>query len=274
MVAFARPALTLKLAAVAPWIAPVGGALAGAGVAALFLLVPGGTLEDWVWRSGVAALVPVAQPPLGTTARMVLALGAGGAAAAVCWSALFLLFGAGGLFARNDPPREEGAPVLRRADAHPDAPSRRPLSAADLGAPLPPPTPAHPAGSASEPVAVAREPEPVDLPCAAPATASVPEIVAEPLPLATPPAPPVPPVEQALPADLDQPLAAFHPEAVPEAPREPVRAVAPLRPPVALGEGERIATVELPVRPHAEEPPSIEALLRRLEQGARRQARA
>ncbi|MGR6328640.1 hypothetical protein ACU5AX_06225 [Sphingomonas sp. XXL09] len=259
MAAFFRPHLTLS--AVAPWIAPVGGAIAGGAVAALFLLVPGGTLEDWVWRSGVAALVPVAQPPLGTTARMVLALGTGCVAAAVSWSALFLLFGVGGVFGRKDTPGEAGAPVLRRADAHPDAPSRRPLSAADLGAPLPPPTPASAEVVDATPAAVVAE-----------ALTQAVEIL--PAPLATSPSPPVPPVERALPADLDQPLAAFHPEAVPDAPREPIRPVAPLRTPVALGQGERIATVELPVRPETNEPPSIEALLRRLEQGARRQARA
>ncbi|MCI1142294.1 hypothetical protein MOP88_08260 [Sphingomonas sp. WKB10] len=65
------------------------------------------------------------------TARAVLALAGGALAGAVIWSALFLLFGPGGLLA----PRaasSDGVPVLRRADAHPDAPARRPLSAADL----------------------------------------------------------------------------------------------------------------------------------------------
>ncbi|AXJ94649.1 MULTISPECIES: hypothetical protein [unclassified Sphingomonas] len=227
----AWPRINPTFAAAAPWIAPVGGAVVGLAAAATFLLVPASTLEDWVWRSGVAALLPVAQPPLGLTARTVLALAAGGIAAAVAWSALFLLFGPDGLLAPMTKGRgEDDAPMLRRADAHPDAPARRPMSAADLGAPMPPPT---------EPRAVT--------------------------------APPPPPAERDIPADLDQPLAAFHPGAVPDVPREPLRPVAPLRPRVALAEGERIDTVELPRNPDAApESPSIESLLRRLEQGARR----
>lgn len=234
----ALPRTTLTFAAIAPWIAPIGGAIAGAAAAGTFLLVPSAMLEDWVWRSGIAALLPVAQPPLGATARIVLALAGGGVAAAVLWSALFLLFGPEGLLApKPRAPAEAGAPTLRRADAHPDAPARRPLSASDLGAPMPPPT------------------QPRD-------------------PVAQPP----PPVECDLPADLDQPLAAFHPGAVPAVPREPLRAVAPLCPPavlsrtpVALAQGERIATVELPRNADAaSESPSIESLLKRLEQGARR----
>lgn len=127
------------------WIAPGGGLFALAFVAGLFLLMPAAVLEDWVWRSGLPSLVAAAEPPLGVTARAVLALVGGVLAGAVAWSALFLLFGPGGLLA----PREsssDGVPVLRRADAHPDAPARRPLSAADLdigepAAPPPPPPP-------------------------------------------------------------------------------------------------------------------------------------
>ena len=78
-------------------------------------------------------------------------------------------------------------------------------------------------------------------------------------------------VERDIPADLDQPLAAFDPQAVPAEPRQPVRPVAPLRAP-ALAKGERIDTVELPHRP-GEDTPSIESLLRRLEQGTRRPQR-
>ncbi|MGP7796438.1 hypothetical protein [Sphingomonas sp. CLY1604] len=224
------PAAAMTPAAATRWIAPGGGVAAGVAAAALFLMLPTAMLEDWVWRSGISALVTVAEPPLGTTARAVLALGAGALAAAVAWSALFLLFGAGGLLAGHPAASpEEGVPVLRRADAHPDAPARRPLSASDLGAPLPPPQ----------------------------------ELA------------PPPPVEQPIPADLDLPLAAFHPGAVPAVPREPVRAVASLRTPVALAAGERIATVQLPRSPaESTTAPSIESLLRRLEQGTRRPLRA
>lgn len=231
MSAFTSRNLTLSRAPA--WIAPGGAIVAGLAAAALFLLLPQTLLEDWVWQSGLPGLIAVAEPPLGTTARAVLALGAGALAAAVSWSALFLLVGPDGLFAPR-PVAQEGVPVLRRADAHPDAPARKPLSAADLGAPMPP----------------AQDPAQDD-------TDSSPVLVV-----------------QAIPADLDMPLAAFHPEALPAVPREPVRPVASLRP-VALVEGERIASVELPRAPtEAASAPSIESLLRRLEQSTRRPLRA
>ncbi|MEG8025166.1 hypothetical protein QP162_13415 [Sphingomonas aurantiaca] len=93
------------------------------------------TLESLVWTTGVAALVPAAAPPLGMTARALLALGSGLLVAALLWSSLFLLFGPGGFLVRRAP-REDGVPVIRRADAHPDAPPRKPMSAADLGTPM------------------------------------------------------------------------------------------------------------------------------------------
>jgi len=196
MAAFFGQSMNPPHAAAAPtrWIAPAGGAAAGCAAAALFLLLPQAVLEDWVWRSGLPALVATAEPPLGTTARAVLALAGATVAAAVTWSALFLLFGPGGLLA----PRaasSDGVPVLRRADAHPDAPARRPLSAADLE-------------------------DDDDMVFARPVTSPV---------IGAPPPPP--PVEQPIPADLDLPLAAFHPGALPPVPLTPVRPVPPLRVP-------------------------------------------
>lgn len=125
---------SVKMPSVHPLVAPIGALAGGAIVAATFALIPGALLEDWVWRSGIPALLPVAAPPLGTTARAVLALAGGTLVAAVSWSALYLLFGPGGLLA----PRTSvnAGPVVRRADAHPDAPPRRPMTAADLGTPL------------------------------------------------------------------------------------------------------------------------------------------
>ncbi|WP_426257207.1 hypothetical protein [Sphingomonas sp. DC1400] len=177
-------------AAMMRWIAPVGGAVAALAVVLLFVVLPATVLEDWVWRSGLPSLIGAAEPPLGTTARAVLALAGGALAGAVTWSALFLLFGPGGLLA----PRaasSDGVPVLRRADAHPDAPARRPLSAADLE-------------------------DDDDTMFARPVTGA---------------SPPPPPVEQPIPADLDLPLAAFHPGALPPVPLTPVRPVPPLRVP-------------------------------------------
>ena len=216
MAAFPRPYLTT-------WTAPAGGAVVGVVTAAVFLLIPAAALEDLIWRSGIPAVLPVAAPPLGATARAVLALTGGALTAAVSWAALFLLCGPDGFFGPAAA-TSAGMPTLRKADAHPDAPARRPLSASDLGAPMPPVAP---------------------------------------------------PVVQSIPADLDLPLAAFDPAAVPATPLEPVRAIPSMRPPVALVRGERIATVELPRMPGNDaDSPSIEALLRRLEQGTRQRVGA
>lgn len=246
MVAYSRTHLIRHL--------PIGAA-AGVGTLAAvsFLAMPADMLEALVWRSGVAALVPVAQPPLGITARAVLALGSGALGAAVVWSALYLLFGPGGFL---DPAKaaDPDMPVIRRADAHPDAPPRKPLSVADLGMPMM-------------------------------------EVIA------------VPDPERPIPADLDQPLAAFDPRAIRPVPMEPARPVAPLVKPPAVEPPviappviepsmaelapavepcfARIETFDLPpvvaTRPVVAEPdvkPSIEALLRRLEEGAGRRRHA
>ena len=54
---------------------PVGAAIGVAIIAGIvFALLPTAVLENLVWRTGVAALVPAAQPPLGVTARAVLAI--------------------------------------------------------------------------------------------------------------------------------------------------------------------------------------------------------
>lgn len=246
------------------WIPPVGGLVAGVAVAIAAFAISTPLLEDIVWNSGLAAVLPVAQPPLGNTARALLALGGGLLAASIGWAALYLIFGPDGAFdtmqrARAARPKkakpqrsamarlsssvthvtlDDSAPTLRRADAHPDAPARRPLSAKDLGEPMP---------------LVKKEGDTV------PAASVKVEPVAE-------------PVDRDIPVDLDVPLAAFDPAALPAAPREPVRPVPPLRSP-ALAEGERIDSVELPRMP-TEDTPSIETLLRRLEQGTRRPRRA
>jgi hypothetical protein len=116
-------------------VAPIGAALVGVMAAAACMLVPADTLEIMVWNSGIASIVPAAAPPLGTTARVVLALATGTVSAAVTWAALYLLFGPGGFLAPRAR-RRDGVPALRRADAHPDNPARAPMSAADLGTPL------------------------------------------------------------------------------------------------------------------------------------------
>ncbi len=52
-----------SLPRVNPWTAPIGAAVAGSGVAALFALLPAARLEDWVWASGIPALIDVLAYP-------------------------------------------------------------------------------------------------------------------------------------------------------------------------------------------------------------------
>jgi hypothetical protein len=162
-------------------------------------------------------------------------------------------------------------PVLRRADAHPDAPPRPPLLATrDLGRPF---------DAFRTPADIVKiEVEAVDM---------VEEIAAPVL------EPAVAPVEQPLPVDLDQPLAAFDPDAMPEVPLAAPVALPPLsrgpKPPV-FDETERFEVFELPTpvreprpislvsredaitRPETEA--SVHALLERLERGVARKSAA
>lgn len=234
-----------------PTLAAVGGTVAGATVALACLAGPAGLLESVVGHSGVAALVNAAAPPLGLTARAVLATGGGLLVAAVTWAILVLVAGdrrvPTGLpslrLPTRRPKRLPGGQAVRRADSHPDAPPRPPILAErDLGAPF--------------------------LSIVA-AEQSVPSAD-----------------DRALPADLDTALAAIDPAAIPDVPREPARPVAPLavvaaspRPATSpipslassppLAPGERIDSIELgaDVRDRQD---TIESLLARLERGARR----
>ncbi|MDF7774975.1 hypothetical protein P1X14_06945, partial [Sphingomonas sp. AOB5] len=182
------------------------------------------------------------------------------------WFACFLMFGSRTLsFGRAAPVSAEAVPtpVLRRADAHPDAPARAPLLATrDLGVPFleitakPKKTEpeirtaaaerdehrlAEPLFVTPEPVAIEPEPEPI-VADAAPA---------EPLPL----------VEQDLPLDLEQPLAAFDPEAILDTPMPAPEAPLPLKRkrPAVFDETERFEIFELtpPIRPRPAPPPSL-----------------
>lgn len=157
--------------------------LAGIGVAVGLATAPGPLLDGALDRSGIASLIPMAGSPIGVTGRTLLALSTGGLVALTGFVARIktALLTTTMAIADGD---GEAAPVIRRADAHPDAPPRRPLRAhADLGAPLPL----------------------EDARCVA-----------------------MPPVEQALPANLDQPMSMYDPAAVPAHPLEPMRAVTPL----------------------------------------------
>jgi hypothetical protein len=116
-------------------------ALAGfAGLAFAFaaFAMPEWRLTQLALGSGLAEIFPPARPPLGFTAR---ALFAGGVGAVVLLGSLLLLRLASRKPVAKREITEADAPPepirLRRADAHPDAPARRPLAARDLGEPQP-----------------------------------------------------------------------------------------------------------------------------------------
>lgn len=113
----------------------IGGGAAAVLAGLFFVVVPDWRLEGAVSASGLPRLLPFAEPPLGLTARLSIAVAASVLAGAVGWSALFLIWGPGGWLYRGE---ASDMPAVRRADAHPDAPPRRPLSAAELGVPPPP----------------------------------------------------------------------------------------------------------------------------------------
>jgi hypothetical protein len=261
----------MKLA-LAPLAAAVLGGVTLFGVAAL----PGDVLEQFVTNSGLPSVLAAAEPPLGATARIFLALGSGAFVAGFTGLTLFVLLGNRAIAMRpaakadiDSPFDMPPPPTIRRADAHPDAPPRPPLLATrDLGMPFP------------------QEGAKISI--------KMPE--AEPLSFApTPPAAPLP-AEQAIPRDLDQPLAAFDPEAIPEVPiPAPVAPPPLLRPRPAEAPRERFEVFELtpppraaaPLPPRAESRPvrdeaiarpeteaSVHALLERLERGVFQQAQA
>lgn len=229
--------------------AAVAASLGGGIVALVVLLMPTGWIEAQVAASGLPDVLAAAAPPLGITARLALVLVLGGVAAALFWGLGRAVFGTLPVVIplpaarprKDEPAREDVAalPVLRRSDAHPDAPARAPvLAMRDLGTPF------------------------LEVTAAAAAAAI-----------------PAEPEEQALPADLDLPLAAFDPQAIPFVPEpvRPLfhvdagseEAVERRAPQIRAG----FAT---PPEPEAEpEPPPLEesstrALLVRLERGLAR----
>lgn len=161
------------------WIAIVPGGVVAAAVAAM----PSTRLDPIVAASGLSRAIVAASPPFGATARTLLALGTGGAAAALTMLAIFLTLRLRDAVGARRTVASD-APVLRRADAHPDAPSRRPIRASeDLGPPLP--------TVSAPPRRVHEQPLPadLDLPLAAFDPAAVPAVPAAPVrpvaPLAT-----------------------------------------------------------------------------------------
>ena len=221
-------------------IAPLGAIAVSILAIIACLAAPPSPLDRLVLASGLPDWLPAAAPPLGRSARLLLALAAGAGTGAGAWAVLFLRVGKRRVAiaprARGLAEPSEGVPIIRRADAHPDAPARRPIFAEqDLGEPF-----------LAIRAAESTGPEATDALAAG---------------------------ELDLPGDLDLPLAAFDPAAVPDQPREPVRAIPSLARPAPLAPGERIATFAPSIEPAAgpvAEPASLDALLRRLEESARR----
>jgi hypothetical protein len=217
---------------------PVAGLAALAAAFAAFA-VPQDLLSRAVIATGLPSILSAAQPPLGLTARVAIAVGA----AAITFGLVFLLLrlldrsGMGGS-ARAQEEADALAPRVRRRDVHPDAPSRRPISAArDFGEPAPP---------------EAFRPAPIWLDEAAPVSAPA----FEPEPVAD-----LPPEPEPVFAPEPEPVAEVTPEPEPE-PEV-----------VAEPEPEPVASVEPEPAPEpapdtqAEMPTSIAALMERLEQG-------
>lgn len=102
--------------------------LAAAAVAFWAWILPSWRLEQAVGATGLGAILPAARPPLGDTARALMALAGGGLAFALVWAGLKSL--------DRKEPLPEGFPQFRKADLHPDAPKRRPILAGEeFGAP-------------------------------------------------------------------------------------------------------------------------------------------
>ncbi len=141
--------------------------LAGAGAALAVLSAPVGMLEMLVSSAGISEALPAAAPPLGLSARLLIAGFAAAMAVGIAWAVTGYDHSASGKGAAKgdrkmgfalsklagsrlsalargrsvEPARS--APVLRRADAHPDAPARPPIFASrdfggeDIFAPFP-----------------------------------------------------------------------------------------------------------------------------------------
>ena len=234
-----------------------GGAGLVIGVAAF--LLPGALLESLVMDSGIPALFPAAEPPLGITARAAIACITGGGTALFGWFGLFLLLDGKSFGATR---ADAAIPSVRRADAHPDAPPRPPVHAMrDLGVPFLDVHADQPVAAQDDPDAVRHESAEAGSPpqASAPVLSQPERSAIDAPPPAAPSAPAIadePPAPRGLPVDLDMPLSAYDPWAVPAEPLPAPEKVKPLsRPerPAIFGPNERIETFELtpPVRPAA-----------------------
>jgi hypothetical protein len=108
-------------------------------VAFALFAVPDDLFAGLVEASGLPSVLAAAQPPLGNTARFAAIAVASTAAFLFVWLVLRALGGKPVQAKRRTAPVpiEVPLPRIRRADAHPDAPARRPLLAGlELGVPF------------------------------------------------------------------------------------------------------------------------------------------
>lgn len=108
-------------------------AFAGGAVALFLASMPADLFEELVAMSGISDLVAAAQPPLGTTARLAVSAFAGGAVFLLVLMLLRMLDPPAAIALQvpaDEPLDEAWEPArVRRADVHPDAPTRRPIFA-------------------------------------------------------------------------------------------------------------------------------------------------
>lgn len=236
--------------------------------AALVAAMPQANLDVLMWRLWLPQVLPAATPPIGATGRILLALlvlAPFVAAAALAWR----WRGHWRTLGRRRTVTDGAVVTIRRADAHPDCPPRRPIRAdEDLGPPLPIITIA-PARGVPEP----EQPLPVDLdqPLAAFDPVSIPDVPRQPSRAVTPLVTVViPPREhdevfEAAGPIVDIPASVSEPESQPLP--EPVVQEVPLAPAeqAVMPEAEEEAAEQEPA-----EASSLGALLDRLERGAQR----
>jgi len=254
----------------------------------MFLLMPTAVLEDLVVDSGIASLVTAAQPPLGMTAHFAIAFLVALVVGSVSWFGLFLLIGTRAVaIGRNA--REDGVPILRRADAHPDAPPRRPVFAnRDLGTPFLEVTADTPPMSAADAMAyvprvVEERPIPVDLdtPLATYRSPLDPPLPApDPLPLGRIDEPVAAPTPIIAPLPDPEPVAAMEPRPIRVVPESPAAVPTVEDSAPRFASHERIETFELTpmVRSSETSAPlpsaTIHDLLDRLERGVAKRKEA
>jgi hypothetical protein len=118
---------------------PMMAGFAAGAAAFIIYAMPQAHFDQAVSLSGLPMVLSAAQPPLGMTARFAAMAAAGIGSFLLVWLVLRALSKpAPKPKLRSGPvPIEIAPPKLRRADAHPDAPSRRPiLAGVDLGRPF------------------------------------------------------------------------------------------------------------------------------------------